>query len=46
MMVKYYQQRSSAGLVISESAPISTEAIGYPDISGIFNEDQLPACKK
>jgi len=46
MMVKYYQQRSSAGLIISESAPISAEAIGYPGTPGIFNEDHVSAWRK
>jgi len=46
MMVKYYQQRSSAGLIISESAPISAEAIGYPGTPGIFNEDHVSAWEK
>ena len=43
MMVKYYQQRSSAGLIISESAPISLEGIGYPGTPGIFTEDHVSA---
>jgi N-ethylmaleimide reductase len=43
MMVKYYQQRSSAGLIISESAPISPEAIGYPNTPGIFTEEHVSA---
>jgi N-ethylmaleimide reductase len=43
MMVKYYQQRSSAGLIITESAPISSEAIGYPGTPGIFNENHVSA---
>jgi len=30
MMATYYGQRSSAGLIVSESAPISTPAVGYP----------------
>jgi len=43
MMVKYYQQRSSAGLIITESAPISQEGIGYPSTPGIYSQDQVSA---
>jgi N-ethylmaleimide reductase len=30
MTATYYQQRASAGLIITESIPVSPEAIGYP----------------
>lgn len=40
MMVTYYQQRASAGLIISESAPIASSAVGYPFTPGLFNETQ------
>jgi 2,4-dienoyl-CoA reductase-like NADH-dependent reductase (Old Yellow Enzyme family) len=30
MMESYYQQHASAGLIITESAPVSAEAVGYP----------------
>lgn len=40
MMVTYYQQRASAGLIISESVPISEEAVGYPFTPGIFTDVQ------
>jgi len=46
VMVKYYHQRSSAGLIVSESAPISAEAIGYPSTPGIFNEDHVSVWEK
>lgn len=40
-MVTYYQQRASAGLVITESTPISTEGVGYPFTPGIYNNVQV-----
>lgn len=41
MMVTYYQQRASAGLIVTESVPISSEAIGYPFTPGIYTDAQL-----
>ncbi|MEW6561617.1 MAG: alkene reductase [Pseudomonadota bacterium] len=40
MMVTYYQQRASAGLIIAESAPVSAEGVGYPYTPGIYTEAQ------
>lgn len=40
MMVKYYAQRASAGLIISESAPISQQGVGYPHTPGLFSSEQ------
>ncbi len=34
MMATYYQQRASAGLVVTESAPVSPEGVGYPFYRG------------
>lgn len=36
----YYQQRSTAGLIISEAAAVSKQGSGYPLIPGIFNDLQ------
>ncbi|SFB03810.1 N-ethylmaleimide reductase [Cohnella sp. OV330] len=41
MMVTYYRQRASAGLIITESVPVSPEAIGYPLTPGIYTEQQV-----
>ncbi|MHB8348702.1 MAG: alkene reductase [Acidiferrobacterales bacterium] len=38
MMVIYYQQRASAGLIITESVPVSPEGVGYPFTPGIYTE--------
>ncbi len=37
----YYQQRASAGLIISEATPIMPEGHGYPDTPGIYTDQQL-----
>ncbi|MFS4418220.1 alkene reductase [Maribacter sp. 2307ULW6-5] len=38
---KYYAQRSSAGLIISEGTQISEEAVGYVNTPGIHTMEQL-----
>ena len=40
MTVTYYQQRASAGLVITESTPVSPEGVGYPYTPGIYTDAQ------
>lgn len=37
----YYQQRATAGLIISEGAPISREAVGYAFLPGLYTERQI-----
>jgi len=46
IMAKYYEQRASAGLIISEVTPISLQAIGYNNLPGIFTKAQVEAWKK
>ncbi|KHD08031.1 hypothetical protein PN36_08115 [Candidatus Thiomargarita nelsonii] len=46
MNVLYYAQRASAGLIITEGSPISPQAVGYPNIPGIFNQEQVKAWQK
>jgi 2,4-dienoyl-CoA reductase-like NADH-dependent reductase (Old Yellow Enzyme family) len=41
LMAEYYQQRAEAGLIISEGVPISPQAIGYPDVPGIWTPEQV-----
>ena len=40
-MSQYYQQRSSAGLIIAEATVVSERGIGFVDSPGIYNEQQL-----
>lgn len=42
----YYQQRASAGLIITEGSQISEEAIGYRYTPGIHTNEQVEAWKK
>ncbi|WP_040006124.1 alkene reductase [Fibrisoma limi] len=46
LMVEYYRQRTSAGLIISESIAPSPDGLGYPRVPGIFNELQTEAWSK
>jgi N-ethylmaleimide reductase len=38
---KYYAQRASAGLIISEGTAISPQAHGYPSAPGIYTPEQI-----
>jgi len=40
MMVTHYQQRAGAGLIVTESVPVSPDAIGYPFTPGIYTDAQ------
>ena len=46
MMIEYYKQRSSAGLIITEATSISEDGIGSPYTPGIFTKDQIEGWKK
>ncbi|MEV5080003.1 alkene reductase [Streptomyces sp. NPDC056159] len=43
---QYYAQRASAGLIISEGAWISREAIGWHDVPGLFTGEQVTHWKQ
>ncbi len=44
-MAEYYQQRASAGLIISEATGISQEGLGWPSAPGIWSDAQVEAWK-
>ncbi|ROH88359.1 alkene reductase [Pseudomethylobacillus aquaticus] len=44
--VTYYQQRASAGLIITEATPISAMGHGYPATPGIHTAEQIAGWKK
>jgi N-ethylmaleimide reductase len=45
MMVDYYTQRASAGLIISEATGISREGLGWPFAPGLWTDAQVAAWK-
>ncbi|NQZ54171.1 MAG: alkene reductase [Piscirickettsiaceae bacterium] len=42
----YYQQRATAGLIITEGTQISPQGAGYPNTPGIYNHDQVKAWRQ
>ncbi len=40
LMAKYYRQRASAGLIISEATVVSEQGIGWIDSPGMYNDEQ------
>lgn len=45
LMVKYYEQRASAGLIITEATQVSATAQGYQDTPGIHTPAQVDGWK-
>jgi len=45
LMAKYYSQRVSAGLIISEATSVSPMGVGYPDTPGIWSDEQVEGWK-
>ena len=43
VMVDYYRQRASAGLIISEATGISQQGLGWPYAPGLWNAEQVAA---
>ncbi len=44
--VTYYEQRASAGLIVTEATPISAMGHGYPALPGIYTDAQVAGWKK
>lgn len=44
--VKYYTQRASAGLIITEGSQVSQKAVGYINTPGIYSAAQVEGWKK
>tara|TARA_R110000737_G_scaffold345455_1_gene373958 strand:- start:32968 stop:34062 length:1095 start_codon:yes stop_codon:yes gene_type:complete len=42
----YYEQRSSAGLIITEGSQVSKDAVGYINTPGIYSDEQVEGWKK
>lgn len=45
LMAKYYSQRATAGLIITEGTSPSPNGLGYPRIPGLYNSIQMNAWK-
>ncbi|TYC14153.1 alkene reductase [Bizionia gelidisalsuginis] len=42
----YYEQRASAGLIITEGSQVSKEAVGYIHTAGIYSDEQVEGWKE
>ena len=42
----YYEQRASAGLIISEGSQVSERAVGYINTPGIYSQEQVEGWKQ
>ncbi|EGH15948.1 NADH:flavin oxidoreductase/NADH oxidase, partial [Pseudomonas savastanoi pv. glycinea str. race 4] len=45
LMIEYYTQRASAGLIITEATGITQEGLGWPYAPGIWSDEQVEAWK-
>jgi len=45
LMIEYYTQRASAGLIISEGIPVVPQGVGYANVTGIWSQRQVEAWK-
>ncbi|OGX81529.1 alkene reductase [Hymenobacter coccineus] len=46
LMVTYYDQRASAGLIITEGTYVNREASGYINVPGIYTSEQVAGWQK
>ena len=46
LMAKYYAQRATAGLIISEATSVTPMGVGYADTPGIWSSQQVEGWKK
>lgn len=44
--VTYYDQRSSAGLIVTEGSQVAPEGVGYPNTPGIYSDEQVEGWKR
>ena len=46
LMLKYYEQRASAGLILTEATVVTPQGIGYADTPGIWSEEQVAGWRR
>lgn len=46
LMREYYEQRASAGLILTEATVVSQQGAGYVDTAGIWSKQQVEGWKK
>ncbi len=45
LMARYYAQRASAGLILTEATAVTPQGVGYADTPGIWSEQQVEGWK-
>jgi 2,4-dienoyl-CoA reductase-like NADH-dependent reductase (Old Yellow Enzyme family) len=45
LMARYYAERASAGLIISEATSVTPQGVGYADTPGIWSDEQVEGWK-
>jgi 2,4-dienoyl-CoA reductase-like NADH-dependent reductase (Old Yellow Enzyme family) len=46
LMAKYYEQRASAGLILSEATSVTPQGVGYADTPGLWSDEQVEGWKQ
>lgn len=46
MMIEYYTQRATAGLIITEATPVTPMGVGYANTPGIWSDAQVEGWKR
>ncbi|WP_373991842.1 alkene reductase [Duganella sp. BuS-21] len=46
LMAKYYGQRASAGLILSEATAVTPQGVGYADTPGLWSDEQVEGWKQ
>ncbi len=46
LMVEYYEQRASAGLILTEATAVTPMGVGYADTPGIWSDEQVAGWQK
>lgn len=45
LMAKYYEQRATAGLILSEATAVTPQGVGYADTPGLWSDEQVEGWK-
>ena len=46
LMAEYYVQRASAGLIITEGVPVAPQAVGYPNVPGLWSSEHVAGWRR
>jgi 2,4-dienoyl-CoA reductase-like NADH-dependent reductase (Old Yellow Enzyme family) len=46
LMAKYYEQRATAGMILSEATAVTPQGVGYADTPGLWSDEQVEGWKQ